>query len=334
LFYPKPVSWEGFDQERLSDYQVIILCNVEAVTPQLRQRLYQFVSEGGGLWFFAGNHVNPSQYNALFYRSDTLLLPFALGTAVQLPQEQPVAIQTLDSTHEALAAFAGNAALLQRARFYRYLTVEGLAEAPGVHSLLTLQDGSPLLVEKTLGRGKVMLLTSSADRDWTDLPTRTAYVPLLHGVVGSLARLASATQRPTAVMPTPAALPGRSGDTGMTLTATTPDGQERLSRYVSDNTEVTAHFAEFTIPGIYRLATPAGEDLLAVNATRAESNFEKLQPADIQTKFSPLPLVFEQEETLGQVADSSLLPFTELSGIFMLVLVAVLMAENVCANRL
>ena len=59
LFHPKPVSWEGLEQERLSDYQVIILCNVEAVTPQLRQRLYQFVNEGGGLWFFAGNRVWP-----------------------------------------------------------------------------------------------------------------------------------------------------------------------------------------------------------------------------------------------------------------------------------
>jgi hypothetical protein len=120
----------------------------------------------------------------------------------------------------------------------------------------------------------------------------------------------------------------------MAVTVTTPDGQERLSRYVSDNTAVLAHFADYTIAGIYRLSTPAGGDLLAVNATRAESNFEKLQRADLQTKFSPLPIVFEEEETLGQAADSDLLPFTELSGIFLLALVAILMAENVCANRL
>ena len=50
LFYPKPIPWEGVEQERLSDYQVIVLCNVEALTAQVRQRLYQFVVEGG--WSF------------------------------------------------------------------------------------------------------------------------------------------------------------------------------------------------------------------------------------------------------------------------------------------
>ena len=94
MFYPKPIPWEGLEQERLSDYQVIMLCNVEAVTPQLRQRLYQFVVEGGGLLFFAGNRVDPVRYNAMFYRSDTLVLPLALGQPIQRPQDQPLTIAT------------------------------------------------------------------------------------------------------------------------------------------------------------------------------------------------------------------------------------------------
>jgi hypothetical protein len=51
LFYPKSIPWEGLEQERLSDYQVIALCNVEALTSQVRQRLYQFVVEGGASSF-------------------------------------------------------------------------------------------------------------------------------------------------------------------------------------------------------------------------------------------------------------------------------------------
>ena len=35
LFYPKPVTWEGLGNERLTDYQVIVLCNVEALEPQV-----------------------------------------------------------------------------------------------------------------------------------------------------------------------------------------------------------------------------------------------------------------------------------------------------------
>ena len=88
LFYPRPIPWEGLEQERLSEYQVVVLCNVEALSPQARQRLHQFVMEGGGLLFFAGNRVDPVRYNAMFYRSDTLLLPLALGQPIQRPQEQ------------------------------------------------------------------------------------------------------------------------------------------------------------------------------------------------------------------------------------------------------
>jgi hypothetical protein len=47
----------------------------------------------------------------------------------------------------------------------------------------------------------------------------------------------------------------------------------------------------------------------------------------------PLSLSFEEESTLDRVADTHPLPIKELSGIFMLALVAVLIVENVYANR-
>ncbi|HEY7491499.1 MAG TPA: BatA domain-containing protein [Candidatus Tectomicrobia bacterium] len=333
LFYPKPVTWEGLGNERLTDYQVIVLSNVEALEPQVIQRLYQFVMDGGGLLFFAGNRVEATRYNAMLYRSEMLLLPLALGQPLQHPQEQPMTLGTVDSTHEALTVFMGESPLLQRGKFYRYLTVEGLQETPSARALLTFQDGNPLLVEKGLGRGRVLFFTSSADRDWTDLPTRTAYVPLLHGMLGYAANLAAATQRPGVEMPAPATLPGRATDAGAAVTLVTPDGQERGSRYAAEGTQVVAHFAEYTLPGIYRLATPGGPDVLAVNATRAESNFEKLQSADLRARFQPLQLLLAEEEQLDQANLGNLLPFKELSAIFMIALVAVLMVENVCANR-
>jgi hypothetical protein len=333
LFYPKPVPWEGLEQERFNDFQVIVLCNLEAIGPQLRQRLYQFVVEGGGLIFFAGDRVDPSQYNALFYHSDTPLLPLPLAAPLQRVPDQALSIGTIDSAHEALGVFAGAEALLQRSKFSRVMTISHQPETTSVRVLLALQNGLPLLVDKSLGRGKVLFFATSADRDWSDLPTRTAYVPLLHGVLGYVANLATAAQRPTIIMPEPAVFPGQATDSDTTLTIFTPDGQERHSRYTTDGSRVTARFAEYTLPGIYRLQGPGGPDFLAANATRAESNFEKLPQADLRTKFQPLTLHMEEESTLDRAAESNPLPIKELSAIFMLALVAVLMAENVYANR-
>ena len=243
-------------------------------------------------------------------------------------------IGTVYSAHEALAAFAGEEALLQRGKFYRYVTMEGLNTVPGVRVLLALQDGRPLLVDKDLGRGRVLFFAASADRDWTDLPTRTAYVPLIHGLVGYAAHLSAASQRSGAIMPESARLLGREEDDGATVTINTPDGQERLTRYTHDGTLTVAPYTSYTVPGIYRLATPAGTDLLAVNGTRAESNFEKIQAADLQTRLRPLSVVVEEEETFGQAVAGSVLPTRQLASLVLLTLVVVLAVENVCANRL
>ena len=333
LFYPKPVTWEGLSQERLADYQVVVLCNVELLASQVRQRLQQFVSEGGGVLIFAGNRVDAGRYNATLHHADTPLLPLALGQPIQHPQEQPMRMGEIDHTHQALTVFAGETTLLPRAKFYRYFAVQQHLNTPGVKTLISFQDGQPFLIEKSLGRGRVMFFASSADRDWTDLPTRTAFVPLVHGVLGYMANLSSASQRPKIVMPEPAILSGRRMDLGATVTIHTPDGQEQLTRYVTEGTQTIARFADYSVPGLYRVTTPSGPDLLAVNATRAESNFEKLQNTDLQTRFHPLTLVIEDEKTLGRADVGSQLPIREFSALFMLALVAVLVVENVYANR-
>ena len=47
--------------------------------------------------------------------------------------------------------------------------------------------GDPILAEKRFGRGRVMLFTSSIDRDWTNFPLQASYVPWLYRLVGYLA---------------------------------------------------------------------------------------------------------------------------------------------------
>ena len=334
LFHPKPLVWEGLEQERLSDYSVIVLCNVEALSPQVRQGLHQFVTDGGGLIFFAGHQVAPTRYNALFYGSDTPLLPAALGEPVQQPEDAPVTLQLANGAHEALAVFGGDAAdMLTRSRFYRYFSVAE-DEAGEAEVLLSYEDGRPFLLERALGRGRVLLFTSTADRDWTDLPTRIAYVPLVHSLVGYAARLSQAAQRPQVFLPGPTAVRMQGAQAGGSLTILTPDGKELLSRFAAREGVIEAPVTEYTVPGIYRLGADADTDYLAVNATRAESDFAKLQQPDLQARWQPLSVRLEEEAALGEQADGGPLPGREIAGILLLSLVAVLMVENVCANRL
>ncbi|WP_089720528.1 BatA domain-containing protein [Candidatus Entotheonella palauensis] len=338
IFHPVPVPWEGLDRERFEDYQVMVLCNVEAVSPQVRQRLHQFVNAGGGLLFFAGNHVHANRYNTMFYRSDTLLLPVPLGEPVQQPEDRPQTIASVDPDHEGLRLFASEPGLLERSLFYRYLAPGPLSTASQANVLLSLANQDPLLWEHQVGRGHVMMFASTADRDWSDLPTRTVYVPLIHGLVSYLANLSAASQRPNAILPVPVALFGQPEDEGASLTIQTADGQKRLLRYVQasepDNTQVVAHFSAYTVPGIYQLSGPQGKDILTVNATRAESNLTKLDNPALEARLQPLPLVVEEEATFGQANRNLATPSKELASLFLLAVVGLLAIENVYANRL
>jgi hypothetical protein len=179
-----------------------------------------------------------------------------------------------------------------------------------------------------------MFFTSSADRDWTDLPTRTAYVPLLHGIVSYLAGLEAASQRPNVFMPDPIVLQGRPEDSNATLSLHTADGQQRLVRYTTDATGVHASLADYTVPGLYRVEAPSGPDVVTVNATRAESNFDKLQRDDLQTRWSPLQLMLDEEESLQPDTIATPRSSKELASLLMLALAGILALENVYANRL
>ena len=47
--------------------------------------------------------------------------------------------------------------------------------------LIRLDDGTPLLIESHAGRGRVLLFTSSLDREWNDLPVQPVFVPFVAG---------------------------------------------------------------------------------------------------------------------------------------------------------
>jgi Mg-chelatase subunit ChlD len=60
----------------------------------------------------------------------------------------------------------------------RYRTLTPASDS--VHVLARLDDGAPLLVERPVGAGRVLVWALSLDANWTDLPFHPLFVPLLH----------------------------------------------------------------------------------------------------------------------------------------------------------
>ena len=53
--------------------------------------------------------------------------------------------------------------------------------------LISLANGDPLMVEQKVGQGRVIFVTTGADRDWSDLPLKTAYLPMVQALANYLA---------------------------------------------------------------------------------------------------------------------------------------------------
>ncbi len=175
----------------LDGVDVVVLANVGALDAPDVGRLVEFVEGGGGVLFTVGDRVDPMPFNAAF----APLLPRPLRDLRQLarPGDPDLGLRAtrlgaVDAMHPIFRVFsAPGGETLQSGVVWEYALVESRAVADE-RVLASFADGAPALVERRIGSGSALLWLSSIDLAWTDLPLRTAYLPLLHRIVDHLAR--------------------------------------------------------------------------------------------------------------------------------------------------
>jgi uncharacterized membrane protein len=265
-------------------YRLVVLANVESLPAAAVEKLEDFVARGGSLLVFLGDKVNAAFYNdalAGSHRRLGGLLPARLVKVEGDPAQAKdlTYIGGVDFRHPALAPFQEprNGTLLgtSAVNFRAFWKVE----APDDVVLMRAADEarSPLLCEKDYGKGRVMLFTSTCDRDWTNFPIRPVFLPWTHQLVAYLAQQpggASAFHEAGALVRI--AVP--SADPAAPLVVRKPDGKVATAERGTDD-DPAFLFNETQQPGIYTVLnadqkTPAA--LFAVNLEPAESNLTYL----------------------------------------------------------
>jgi hypothetical protein len=302
----------------LADKDVCILADVPLkpdadnlgghLSPDFLARLGSFVKEGRGLMIFSGPHVKPAAYNELL--ADKLgLLPLRLGAPYTAKEEQPLFIDP-DSAdpHGFLASFGENPyadslrklVVLQALDTGKAPDVAG-AEPPQV--ALRYTNGRPAVVSRRVGRGRVVLCTTSGavDLRWGVWPLQGGtFLPLidraldhvLEGRSGEYNRRAG-----EAIVWYPPAL-----DEGRPFDLKTPDGEDvRLGPAEARGSDRPAvRVADTARAGIYRLAPvarsadevpnldpeagprePPGALFALAPDLRESANLDSLTPAEI-----------------------------------------------------
>ncbi len=166
----------------LSAYAVVVLANVSSLPEPLVAKLEEFVARGGGLMVFLGDQVDVAAYNRTLYREGEGLLPGELGEAFGPgdSQGEAVGLSTTGLTHPVLDLFADPDSVdLSGVRLYRALTLT-CPEGGAGRVLWRATTGQAAMAERLFGRGRVLVVTTSADAEWTNLPHKALFLPLVH----------------------------------------------------------------------------------------------------------------------------------------------------------
>ena len=155
----------------LLDYSFVVVTDIGLLDAAQAAAIEEYVENGGRALLAAG--PRSAGLTTLPVTGQTML------TNPQMGSQSSVSIGEVDATHPALRGVDE----LRAANFNRSINVEP-GEADRV--LMRLADGTPLLLERALGSGRVLLFTSSLDREWNDLAVQPAFVPLMAGIANQL----------------------------------------------------------------------------------------------------------------------------------------------------
>jgi hypothetical protein len=219
------------------------------------------------------------------------------------------------------------------ARVMRYMNVEPQAEAKTV---AVLSDGAPAILEKTVGRGRVLLANTTAGVEWTFLPA-TVEFPIM---VQELLRYAIGNPD--------AAVNLNVGDrfeapvfvSTQHLLLRCPDGRkERLTPRKRDERASmwTVEFSGTRQQGVYEFMDVSPEVLprrrFVVNQKPEEGDLSRLSRGDFEQAFGSGGWRWIGQETPVEEFVAKLHSVTELAPAVLGILIAVLAIESYLAAR-
>lgn len=285
-FLPTVILPERLGSLALDPYEVLILCNVSTLPEALLPKLRDFVLKGRGILLFLGDRVQIQDYNLKLFQSSPPVLASRILERRVL-RDGPEKIARIDAGHPALQKFADS--LLKQSLQSAEIRAYFRAEAPDRSALLTLAGGDPLLLERRIGPGRVLLFTTAADQDWSNLPLKTAYLPLVQSVVAYLSGPHPGVMDPGIEVGHPKVFSFPPSYAGRRLRIIKPDGQEREIAFRAQNEKALATFEENDRAGIYRFQegreTPR---FYAVNAPALESRLEPILEKELRAKLDPV----------------------------------------------
>ncbi|HVX11978.1 MAG TPA: BatA domain-containing protein [Pirellulales bacterium] len=223
----KSISLRDLPQEPLEEYAVVCLLDPKPLDDDAWNLLSRYAESGGGVGIFLGAAASPEAFKAEPARR---LLGGELGAYPRNHPEGDMYLGIANEQHPMMAKFRGlqGSVPWDALPVFKYWPLRELASGTSV--LATYRNREPALVERPVGKGHVVVMTtpisfvnSAADERWNDLVTgldNWPYLVLVNQICSYLAgstdgqlnyvagetavlRLASDARYPTYLLTTP-----------------------------------------------------------------------------------------------------------------------------------
>ena len=296
-----------------SNYAFIILSDLNTVPSLLENSLVQYVRSGGSLLIAAGTSAGGRSQIPIFGAHIVETRDYTRAP------DRYMAVGAADSSYPAVARSGGWPAV----KFFYALNVD-----PGdARVIARLSDQTPLLLEKRIGEGRVMLFTSGLDNLTNDFPLEPAFVPFIE----QTARYLAGSERQGGARIVDAFFELRNGpkqNQAQPVEVIDPAGRRPLS--LSEAT--SAQLLQLAEAGYYQVRLANGrEDLVGVNPDPKESNLDVI-PDDVLALWQGKKDQSSEDASASASATSRKIP-QSLWWYVMLLVLASALVESALASR-
>jgi len=252
-----------------SNYAFILLSDVNTVPSLLENSLTQYVRSGGSLFIAAGTSAGARSQIPIFGAHIVATRDYS-----RVP-DRYMGVGSSDASYPAVAKAAGWPGV----KFFYALDVDSGAGPDAARVIVRLGDQTPLLLEKRIGEGRVMLFTSGLDNLTNDFPLAPAFVPFIE----QTARYLAGSERQGGARLVDAYLELRNAkerrpkENAPGVEVTDPQGKRPLTL----GEAASAQSFQLTEAGYYQIRLADGrQDEVGVNPDPKESNLDVI-PDDV-----------------------------------------------------
>jgi len=301
-----------FDPRILQRYPWIVIDDIGSVNASLAQELQAYVDGGGAILAAVGERT--------LGQASIPVGGQAIGGSLSFSRNTSYNVQGVNVSHPVLDGSVG----WNNLAISRVLPIEA-GEADNV--LITLNNNIPFLTERNIGLGRFLLLNTSLNNTWSDLPVKPVFVSFVAEAARHLSNEELLVKEQT--INSFLQLGQNNGASGQVYD---PAGNSLLS--LADTTQ--SQSIQLSETGYYRIVTLGRDNLVAVNPDTRESDLSIMDAQALQNWETMVAGSAGDMELVDGIAISVVEEepvAIEIWRVLLILLAVIVLAESLLGNR-